>query len=78
MATKDKLMRLILDVRARAEIQQTRSAPKHSPLFLAQLRAHMNDTVRPKRRLVIQIRTQQLDEFPEPVKILHVKSDSGV
>lgn len=71
-------MRLFQNARVRSEIQQTRSASKHSPLFLAQLRAHMNETIRPKRRLIIHVHTQQLAEFPEPVKIVHVKADSGV
>ena len=78
MATKDKFMRLIQEVRGLAEIRRYQPVPKHSPLFLLQLRSHLTATSRPKTRLIITVDLKQVSSFPDPVKITHLKADSGV
>jgi hypothetical protein len=78
MATKDKFMRLIQEVRGLAEIRRHQPAPKHSPLYLVQLRSHLNATSRPKTRLIINADLKEIPSFPDPVKITHLKADSGV
>ena len=78
MATKDKLMRLLQEVHGLGEIRRPNPVPKHSPLFLTQLRSYMSQTNRPKHRLVINVDINDSTGFPNPVKITHVKADSGV
>jgi hypothetical protein len=78
MATKDKFMRLLQEVRGLAEIRRHHPVPKHSPLFLMQLRSHLTATSRPKTRLIITVDLKEVPHFPHPVKITHLKADSGV
>jgi len=78
MATKDKLMRLLQEVRGLAEMRRPHPAPKSSPLFLLQLRSHINDLSRSRYRLVISVDAEEAVQFPEPVQITHLKTDSGV
>jgi len=78
MATKDKFMRLLQEVRGLAEIRRHQSVPKHSPLFLMQLRSHLSATSRPKGRLIVNVEMKEMMHFPDPVKITHLKADSGV
>jgi hypothetical protein len=78
MATKDKLMRLLQEVRGLAEIRRPHPSPKPSPLFLMQLRSHMSEASRPKGRLLITVNHKEVVNFPHPVQIKHLKTDSGV
>ena len=78
MATKDKLMKLLQEVRGLAEITRRHPAPKASPLFLMQLRSHLNNSCRPRYRLNIAMDHGETAHFPHPVKITHLSSDSGV
>jgi hypothetical protein len=78
MATKDKLMRLLQEVRGLAEIRRPHPTPKPSPLFLMQLRSHMTEASRPRGRLIITVNLKEIPSFPDPVAITHLKSDSGV
>ena len=78
MATKDKLMRLLQEVRGLAEINRRQPAPKPSPLFLMQLRSHLTNSSRPRYRLNIAVDANESAHFPHPVKITHLSTDSGV
>ncbi len=78
MATKDKLMRLLQEVRDLAEINRRHPAPKASPLFLMQLRSHLTNSSRPRYRLNISGDSQEAAHFPRPVKITHLSTDTGV
>src|ERR1039457_162916 len=77
MATKDKLMRLLQEMHGLGEVRRPNPVPKHSPLFLTQLRSHMSQTSRPRHRLVINVDVKDSLGFPDPVNITHLKSDSG-
>lgn len=75
MATKDKLMRLLQEVRGLAELTRPHAAMREpSPLFLIQMRSHLAETSRPKRRLIVNV--DELAEFPLPVKITHLKTNA--
>ena len=78
MATKDKLMRLLQEVRGLAEINRRTPAAKPSSLFLMQLRSHLTDANRPRHRLIIAGDIGEAAHFPTPVKITHLTADSGV
>lgn len=78
MATKDKLMKLLQEMRGLSEMKRPQLPAKATPLFLAQLRSHLNSTSRPRRRLFIQSDLHEAHCFPQPVEIIHLKSDSGV
>lgn len=78
MATKDKLMRLLQEVRGLAEITRRNPAPKPSPLFLMQLRSHLSGASRPRYRLSVSMEHGESAHFPHPVKITHLSPDSGV
>jgi len=78
MATKDKLMRLLQEVSSLAEMKRTQTIPKHSPLFLVQLRSHINSINQSRRRLSITADNSEIANFPHPVPITFLKTDSGV
>ena len=78
MATKEKIMRLLQEMRGLADITRRHPAPKPSPLFLMQLRSHLTNTNRPRHRLVIGGNISEAAHFPIPVKITHLTADSGV
>jgi len=78
MATKDKLMKFLQEVRGLAEINRRHPSPKPSPLFLMQLRSHLNSSSRPRYRLSISMDHGESAHFPHPVKISHLTTDSGV
>ena len=78
MATKDKLMRLLQEVRGLADINRRHPAPKSSPLFLLQLRSYLTNANRPRHRLFIGGDISEAAHFPTPVKITHLTTDSGV
>ena len=77
MATKIRFLKLLQEMHAFAEMNRRHPAPKPSPLYLMQLRAHMLQTSRPKRRLVVNIDLKDAVDFPHPVRITHVKPDSA-
>ena len=77
MATKIKLMKLLQEMHAFAEIGKRHPMPKSSPLFLLQLRSHMAETSRPKRRLIVSMDLKESLDLPHPVRITYVKPDSG-
>jgi hypothetical protein len=73
MATKDKLMRLLQEVRGLAELTNPHPSMREpSPLFLLQMRSHLAETSRSKRRLIVNV--DELAEFPQTIKITHLKS----
>ena len=78
MATKDKFMRLLQEVRGLADITRRHPVPRNSPLFLMQLRMHLSDASRPRHRLTIATDIEEAANFPHPVKITHLSTDSGV
>jgi hypothetical protein len=77
MATKIKLMKMLQEMHAFAEIGRTNPAPKPSPLYLMQLRSHLLQTSRPRRRLAIRVDLRDSLDLPDPVKITHVKPASN-
>jgi hypothetical protein len=77
MATKIKLLKLLQEMHAFAEMTRRRPAPKSSPLYLLQLRSHLAETSRPKRRLMVSIDLKDSLEMPHPVRITHIRPDSG-
>ena len=77
MATKIKLMKLLQEMHAFAEIGRRNPAPKPSPLYLMQLRSHLVQTSRPRRRLAIRVDLRDSLDLPDPVKITHLKPGSN-
>jgi hypothetical protein len=77
MATKIKLMKLLQEMHAFAELGRWQAASKPSPLFLVQLRSHMAETSRSRRRLVIRTDLKDSLDMPHPVRINHVKEESA-
>ncbi|MFO1478260.1 MAG: hypothetical protein U1F98_16625 [Verrucomicrobiota bacterium] len=76
MATKIKLMKLLQEIHAIAEIGRRNPMPKPSPLFLLQLRSHMAETSRPRKRLLVSIDLKDSLELPHPVRINHIAPDT--
>ena len=74
MATKIKLMKLLQEMHAFAELGRRAPSPRTSPLFLLQLRSHMAQTSRSKLRLVVKVNLEDMLDMPHPVKISHIKS----
>ena len=75
MATKIKMMKLLQEMHAFAEIGRKNPAPKPSPLYLLQLRSHLQSS-RPRRRLAIRVDLRDSLNLPNPVKITHIKPAS--
>jgi len=71
MATKIKLMKLLQEMRGFAEFGRRHFAPRPSALYLIQLRSHVAETSRTKRRLVISVDLKDHPDIPHPVKITH-------
>jgi hypothetical protein len=78
MATKDKLMKLLQNVRSLGETTRRQTVPRNSPLFLLQLRSHLFDANRPRHRLLIATDIEEAANFPQPVKITHLSNNNGV
>jgi hypothetical protein len=76
MATKVKLMKFLQEIRGLVEISRRHPTPRPTALFLMQLRSHMMDTNRSKRRLLITIDLKDREDIPNPVKITHVKTEA--
>jgi hypothetical protein len=77
MATKIKLLKLLQEMHAFAEITRRHPVAKTSPLFLLQLRSHMAETSRPRGRLIVSIDLKDSLDMPHPVGITHVKGRSA-
>ena len=77
MATKIKLMKLLQEMHAFAELGRWHTASKPSPFFLLQLRSHLSETSRSRRRLVIRTDLKDSLDMPHPVRINHVKEESA-
>ena len=74
MATKVKLMKFLQEVRGFTEFSRRHFNPRPSPLYLLQLRSHLNETSRSRRRLIVAIDLKDTVTLPHPVKIHHVKA----
>ena len=73
MATKIKLMKLLQEMRGFSELGRRPSANRPSSLYLLQLRSHLTETSRSKRRLVVSVDLRDTTDFPHPVKINYIK-----
>ena len=73
MATRIKLMKLLQEMRGFSELGRRPSAPRPSSLYLLQLRSHMSETSRSKRRLIVTVDLRDTQNIPHPVKINYVK-----
>ena len=71
-------MKLLQEMHAFAELGRRPAPPRTSPLFLLQLRTHLSETSRSKRRLVVSVDLKDSLEMPYPVKINHITPDSGI
>lgn len=71
-------MKLLQEMNALADMGRRHSAPRTSPLFLLQLRTHLAETSRSRRRLVISVDLKDSLDMPHPVRINHVKPDPAV
>ena len=78
MATKINLMKLLQEMNAFAELGHRHPTPRPSPLFLVQLRTHLAETSRSRRRLVVSVDLKDSLDIPHPVTINHIKPDSAV
>ena len=76
MATKIKLLKLLQEMHAFAELSRRYPGARQSPLFLLQLRSHMTETSRSKGRLLVSVNLKDSLEMPHPVKINHIKPGS--
>jgi hypothetical protein len=73
MAAKVRMLKLLGEMRGFAYIGN-RQPPARSPgLFVAQLRSHIIQAAAPRRRLSIQMDTQDHPEAARPVPIVHVR-----
>jgi hypothetical protein len=77
MATKIKLMKLLQEMHAFAELSRRPPGSRQSPLFLLQLRSHMAETSRAKGRLIVSVDLKESLEMPHPVRINHIKPGSS-
>jgi len=73
MATKIKLMKLLQEMRGFSEFGRRPSAPRPSSLYLLQLRSHLAETSKSKRRLIVTVDMKDSTNFPHPVKINYLK-----
>jgi hypothetical protein len=73
MATKVKLMKFLQEMRGFTEFGRRHFSPRPSPLYLLQLRSHLSETSRSRRRLIISVDPKDSDNIPHPVKINYLK-----
>jgi len=73
MATKIKLMKLLQEMRGLSELARRPSPPRPSTLYLLQLRSHLSETSRSKRRLIVTVDLRDTANIPHPVKINYIK-----
>lgn len=72
MATKIKLMKLLQEMRGFSELGRRFTAPRPSSLYLLQLRSHLVETSKSKRRLIVTVDLKDTVNIPHPVKINHI------
>ena len=72
MATKIKMLKLLMEAEANAEIDRR---PPKTPLFLMNMRTRSFQPALPRRRLPIRIHPEDSAE-PTPVKIILLKPDT--
>jgi hypothetical protein len=77
MATKMKLMKLLQEVRGRAQITNRRPSPRQPTLYLMQLRERSAQVQSPKRRLAVATDFKDSANTPLPIKINHVQTDES-
>ena len=73
MAAKMKMLKLLQEIRAFAELTNRRPQPRFPGLFMTQIRSHALQGALPRRKLSIRIDTQTRLDAPYQVKINHVK-----
>lgn len=78
MATKVKMLKFLQEMRGFSDLSRGFPPHRHSPLFLLQLRSHLAETSRPKRRLLISVDLKDPPDIPAPVKITHLGSNPAV
>jgi len=71
MATKIKMLKLLMEAEANAEIDRR---PPKAPLFLMNMRTRNFQPALPKRKLPIRIHPEDSTQ-PTPVKIVLLKPD---
>ena len=72
MATKINLMKMLQEMRGFSEIAQRYPSPKSPALYAIQLRSHLYETRRPKRKLIVAIDLAPTPDIPDAVKITHL------
>ncbi len=65
-------MRLLQEVRGRAQITNRRPAPRQHTLYLMQLRGRAAESQCPKRRLAVTTDSNESANNPLPIKIHHI------
>lgn len=77
MATKVRIMRLLQEIRGLAQITSRRIPSRQPGLFMIQLRSHVNGTTNSRRRYLIPIDLKNPPDIPDPVKIIHIKTNGS-
>ena len=73
MATKIKLMKLLQEMRGFSEFGRRATTSRPSNLYLWQLRSHLTETSRSKRRLIVTVDMKDNTNIPHPVKIKYIE-----
>jgi hypothetical protein len=73
MAAKLRLIRLMQQVRAHAQVTNRRPAPRPAMPYLMQLRERVAPARMPSRRLFVSTDAQAADHTPLPIKINHIR-----
>lgn len=71
MATKMKLIKLLQEAKALAQITNRKPAPRPPLLYLMQLRSQNQSAHAPRRRLAVEIEALHP---PSPIKINHLRA----
>ena len=77
MAMKMKMLKLLTEFRAHAQVTNRRPTPRPSGLFLMQLREHLIETTAQKRKLVVTAEGQGSADQPLQIKIHHVRGNGA-
>jgi hypothetical protein len=73
MATKIKLMKLLQEMRGFSELGRRHAPGRPSSLYLLQLRSHLAETSKSRRRLIVTVDMKETTNIPHPVKITYLK-----
>jgi hypothetical protein len=60
-----------------AQITSGRIPSRQPGLFIMQLRSHVSRTTNGRRRFIIPIDVKSPVDIPDPVKIIHIKTNSS-